>query len=196
MLRADSWYKSGMGTTQEFAPQNWREYRRLRSWEILVGETPLLRCKVTRDHYSVIAFGALKAISASTPTGEPYLAMQAEAYDSAGASLFWKTVMRHRGQVADHLGRRTNSSEPGHQDVSGRWHRRAHLVGAPPSYAPDLNPDEDIGHDLKHVELRNFCCKDLCHLSQELTAAVERLPTKPEIVTACFASLSNCKNST
>ena len=82
-----------MGTTQEFAPQNWREYRRLRSWEILVGETPLVRCKVTRDRYSVIAFGALKAISASTPTGEPYLAMQAEAYDSAGVIAFLEQLL-------------------------------------------------------------------------------------------------------
>ena len=45
-----------------------------------MGETPLLRCKLTRDHDSVI--------SAITPTGEIYLAMQTVAYDSAAVIAF------------------------------------------------------------------------------------------------------------
>lgn len=59
-----------------------------------------------------------------------------------------------------------------------------------PGYAPDLNPDEGIWHYLKHVELKNLCCKDMNHLGNELAAAVERLSAKPDIITACFAALN------
>lgn len=65
-----------------------------------------------------------------------------------------------------------------------------------PGYAPDLNPDEGIWHYLKHVELRNVCCHDLRQLKQELTAAVERLSAKPEIIIGCFAALDDYKKST
>jgi transposase len=65
-----------------------------------------------------------------------------------------------------------------------------------PAYAPDLNPDEGIWHYLKQVKLKNLCCHDLCQLGQELTAAVECLAAKPEIITACFTALDNYKNST
>ena len=51
----------------------------VRTWAP-VGETPLLRCKLTRDHYSVI--------SAITPTGELYLAMQTAPYDSVAVIAF------------------------------------------------------------------------------------------------------------
>lgn len=64
-----------------------------------------------------------------------------------------------------------------------------------PGYAPGLNPDEGIWHYLKHVELKNVCCHDLCQLERELTAAVERLSAKPEIITSCFAALGDYKNS-
>ncbi|HHY55944.1 MAG TPA: hypothetical protein GYA08_10960 [Chloroflexi bacterium] len=51
----------------------------VRTWAP-VGETSLLRCKLTRDHDS--------AISAITPTGELYMAMQTTAYDSAAVIAF------------------------------------------------------------------------------------------------------------
>jgi transposase len=154
-----------------------------------VGETPLLRCKLTHDHYSVI--------SAITPTGELYLAMQTEAFDSAGIIAFleqllstiegklliiWDGAPIHRSQAIKAF-------------LTAGAAERIWLERLP-AYAPDLNPDEGIWHYLKHVELRNVCCKDLCHLRQELTAAVERLSAKPEIIKACFAPLGNHKNST
>ena len=56
----------------------------VRSWAP-VGKTPLLRCKLTRDHYSVI--------SAITLTGELYLAMQSEAYDSVAVIAFLQKLL-------------------------------------------------------------------------------------------------------
>lgn len=160
----------------------------MRTWAP-VGQTPLLRCKLTRDHYSVI--------SAITPTGELYLGMQTEAYDSAAVIAFleqllctiegklliiWDGATIHRSRTI-----KTFLAAGAAQRV---WLERL------PGYAPDLNPDEAIWHYLKHVELKNICCHDFGQLGQELTAAVERLSAKPHIIAACFATLDNYKKST
>ena len=56
-----------------------------------------------------------------------------------------------------------------------------------PAYAPDLNPDEGVWQHLKHVELRNLCCRDLDHLSVELNLAVKRLRKRPSVIQSFFA---------
>ena len=55
-----------------------------------------------------------------------------------------------------------------------------------PPYAPDLNPDEGVWELLKHVELRNLCCRDFDHLHHQLGLAILRLRRKPHLVQACF----------
>ena len=40
---------------------------------------------------------------------------------------------------------------------------------------------------LKHVELRNLCCRDLDHLSVELNLAVKRLRKRPSVIQSFFA---------
>lgn len=55
-----------------------------------------------------------------------------------------------------------------------------------PPYAPDLNPDEQVWQQLKHVELRNLCCDDLAHLSSEVKLAVNRLRRKPTLIQSFF----------
>ena len=49
------------------------------------GQTPILRCRLTRDHYSVI--------SAITPKGELFLTMQKVAFDSAGVIKFLEELL-------------------------------------------------------------------------------------------------------
>jgi len=148
------------------------------------GQTPILRCKLTYDHYSVI--------SAITPTGKLYLAMQTEAFKSrtviafleqllavmAGKLLIiWDGATIHRSQaIKDFLA--AGAAER-------IWLERL------PAYAPDLNPDEGIWHYLKHVELKNVCCQDFPQLGQQIVDASERLRAKPQIITACFAALEN-----
>jgi transposase len=160
----------------------------VRTWAP-VGKTPLLRCKLTRDHYSVI--------SAITPTGELYLAMQSEAYDSAAVIAFLEQLL---GAIEGKLliiwdGAPIHRSRAIKTFLAAGAAQRIWLERLP-GYAPDLNPDEGIWHYLKHVELKNVCCHDLRQLEQELTAAVERLSAKPEIITGCFAALNDYKNST
>ena len=56
-----------------------------------------------------------------------------------------------------------------------------------PAYAPELNPTEGVWQHLKHVELRNVCCKNLSHLGRELNLAMMRLRTKPHVIKSFFA---------
>jgi len=153
------------------------------------GQTPRLRCKLTRDHYSVI--------SAITPTGALYLALQTMAYDSAAIVAFLEQLL---ATIAGKLlviwdGASIHRSQTIKTFLAAGAAERIWLERLP-SYAPDLNPDEGIWHYLKHVELRNVCCHDLAHLGNELTAAVQRLSAKPAIITACFATLKQHEKST
>ena len=56
-----------------------------------------------------------------------------------------------------------------------------------PAYAPELNPAAGVWQHLKHVELRNVCCKDLGHLGRELHLAMMRLRSKPHVIKSFFA---------
>jgi transposase len=61
-----------------------------------------------------------------------------------------------------------------------------HLEQFPP-YAPGLNPDEHVWQHLKHVEMKNLCCRDLHHLSVELNLASNRLRKKSCLIQTFFA---------
>jgi len=56
-----------------------------------------------------------------------------------------------------------------------------------PGYAPDLNPVEGAGQQLKHVGLRNMVCVDLEELHLQLDAAIARLRQKPHLIWSFFA---------
>jgi transposase len=55
-----------------------------------------------------------------------------------------------------------------------------------PAYAPELNPGEGLGPELKGVELRHVGCCHLPHLRHELRDAVKRVRRKPRILRSCF----------
>lgn len=146
------------------------------------GETPVLRCQLTRDHLSVI--------SAISPEGQLYLAMQETAFDSDGVVAFLKLLLK---EIAGKLliiwdGAPIHRSQTIQQFLAdgaaaGIWLARL------PGYAPDLNPDEGIWHYLKHGELKNTCCVDLADLRQKLTTATDTLSRKPEIIKGCFTQV-------
>jgi hypothetical protein len=64
------------------------------------------------------------------------------------------------------------------QGAAARLHREQL-----PGYAPERNPDEGIGHSLRHHELRHVCCDDLA----ELRRAVKRLRHKGRVLQGCIA---------
>lgn len=145
-----------------------------------VGETPVLRCKLTRDHLSVIGAVSTQA--------RLLFKVQEKAFASAGIIdflehlqrqvpgrmlLIWDGAPIHRSKE---LKAYLATCEPG----------RIHLELLPP-YAPEVNPQESIWRSLKHKELKNLCCRDLLHLRQELIAAMKRLRHKTKMIQTCFA---------
>ena len=145
-----------------------------------VGKTPLLRCKLSRDHLSVI--GAI------TPAGRLLFNIQEKAFNSGGIIAFlehlkkyvpgkmlliWDGAPIHRSRA---LKAYLSENEPG----------RFHLESLP-AYAPEVNPQESVWRSLKHRELKNLCCKDLTHLRQELLCAIKRLRHRTKSILNCFA---------
>jgi hypothetical protein len=51
-----------------------------------------------------------------------------------------------------------------------------------PGYAPDLNPDEAVWQQLKHVELANVVCHDQDELRPQLRRAIARLRRRPDMI--------------
>jgi transposase len=144
------------------------------------GETPILRCKLTRDHLSVI--------SAITPEGYLYFQSRTDAFDSVAVINFLELL---QAQIDGHLliiwdGAPIHRSKAIKQYLADGAAKRITLERLP-AYAPDLNPDEGIWHYLKQVELKNTCCRDLPHLLDELSAAFAHLLAKPDIIKATFA---------
>jgi len=142
------------------------------------GQTPVLRWPYTRDHVSVM--------SGITMDGRLYTMVRDEALDSLDSVVFlkhllphvsgkllviWDGSLIHKGQVRSFL-------------AAGAA-QQIHVEQLPP-YAPDLNPDEGVWHQLKNVEMRNLCCRNLTHLRSELGLAIRRVRRKPHLITACF----------
>lgn len=55
-----------------------------------------------------------------------------------------------------------------------------------PSYAPDLNPVEQLNRRLKHVETPNCCPASAPELLEETRAALERIRRRPDLVPSYF----------
>ena len=144
-----------------------------------VGQTPILKEHLSRDH--------LSAMSAITLEGKLYMTEQERAFKGEDVVRFLKHLMReiegkllliwdgspiHRGgAVKDFL-------------ASG-GSRRLKLEQLP-GYAPDLNPEEGIWKHLKCVELKNLCCESLSELKVELRKAKERLRHKRNVILGCI----------
>jgi len=147
-----------------------------------VGQTPVLREHLTRDH--------LAAISGITSAGKLYTMVQGQAYKGSDVVRFLRHLLRqvegrllviwdgspiHRGQAVKDF-------------LSGEEAGRVHLERLP-GYAPELNADEGIWNYLKRVELKNVTCHDLPHLRRELCKARKRLRHKTNVIQGCIKQL-------
>jgi hypothetical protein len=142
------------------------------------GHTPVLRVPLTRDHLSVI--------SGSSADGHLLAQIQACAFKGPDVVRF-----------LSHLGRRLGgkllviwAGKPAHHEAAGKRFG-ADTGGAIgierwPGYAPDLNPDEGVWHDLKQVEWRNVACHDRAELRCVLGRAIVRLRHKPDVIRSFF----------
>ena len=144
-----------------------------------VGQTPIIRSYLTRDH--------LSAISGITPAGQLYMLVQDRSFKSVDVVRFLKHLLRHiPGKLLIiwdgapiHRGRKVKDF------LAGGAAARIHLERLP-GYAPELNADEGIWCYLKRVELKNMVCRDLSHLRSELRKATKRLLHKTEVIQGCI----------
>ena len=143
------------------------------------GQTPILKPFLTYDHWSVM--------SAITVSGQLYTLMRERPLNSTDSVRFLKHLRREIGQrllvVWD--------GSPIHRKEVTRFMAEGgaadfHLERLP-AYAPDLNPDEGVWQQLKHVELRNVPCQSLPQLRRELSLGIMRLRSKPHVVRSFFA---------
>jgi transposase len=144
------------------------------------GVTPVLHPFVTRDHLSVM--------SGVTPRGQLYTLVRRRPLTSAEWIEFLGHVRRMVGGrlLAVWDGSPIHRSHEIKAFLTAGGSQFVQLEKVPAS-APDLNPDEGVWQHLKHVELRNLCCRDLDHLSVELNLAVKRLRQKPSLIRSFFA---------
>ncbi len=145
-----------------------------------VGETPILRHRLTREHLSVIGAVGLDA--------QLYFQVYVHAITSVEAVAFLRHLLRHVGGkllvVWD--GAPIHRSRVVQQFLREEARGRVHLERFP-GYAPELDPQEGVWRQLKHIELRNVCCADLAETRRELRAACQRLRQKPHVIRGCVA---------
>ena len=56
-----------------------------------------------------------------------------------------------------------------------------------PSYAPELNPDEQVWTHTKYGDLANFCPQNLTELAQGVRHSLERTKARPSLLRSFFA---------
>ncbi len=144
-----------------------------------VGQTPVLRAPLTRDH--------LSAISAITPDGRLFTHIQREAFRGPAIVDFLRQLLRQvRGKLLVIWdGAPIHHCQPVKDFLTAGGAQRLHLERLP-GYAPDLNADEGVWNLLKRGELKNRCCLDLDELRWELGLAIRRLRRKTHLLVACF----------
>lgn len=147
-----------------------------------IGQTPILRVKLTHDH--------LSAISAVSMAGDLYFALQAQSYDSTTVILFLEQLLSK--MVGKLLiiwdGAPIHRSKAIRAFLAEGAAKRLHLEQLP-GYAPDLNPDEGVWNWLKRVALKNQCFTDLCSLERAVLCAKDDLCSRRDVL---LGSIRHC----
>lgn len=144
-----------------------------------VGQTPILREELSRDH--------LSAMSGITLEGKLLMMEQEKAFNAEDAVRFLRHALR---QIPGKLlviwdGSPIHRSKVVKAFLRSGASARLQLEQLP-GYAPELNPDEGIWKHLKYVELKNVCCRSLSELRGELRKAKERLRHKKHVILGCI----------
>jgi transposase len=133
-----------------------------------MGETPLLRVPLTRDH--------LSAIAALTPEGRLFMHGQEHSYKGEDVVRFLRPLLRQiPGKwliVWD--GSPVQRCEAVKVFLRSGGGERIPLERLP-AYAPELNPKARVWNLLTRGERKNLCGKDLAQLENALLLARARL---------------------
>jgi transposase len=151
------------------------------------GQTPILRWPYTRDHVSVL--------SGITTNGRRSTMVRDEALDRLACVIFLNHLLAHVSDKVLVVG----DGSPMHKGQVRTYlaDGGAHQIHAEqlPAYAPDLNPAEGVWQQLKNVEMRHLCCRNLAHLRSELGLAIRRRRRTPHVITACFAEAGRSREN-
>ena len=144
-----------------------------------VGETPVLRHRLSHEHLSVIGAVGL------------HEKLYFQVYDHA---ITGREVVRFLRHLVRHLpgkllvvwdGAPIHRSRVVKAFLRAGAARRIHLEPFP-GYAPEVDPQEGVWCYLKRDELRNRCLGDLGDAHREFRAACQRLRQKPRVIHACL----------
>ena len=149
-----------------------------------VGQTPVLKVKLTRDH--------LSAIGGITPQGKLLMQTQDHSYKGPDVVRFLQMLTR---KIAGPLlviwdGASIHRCQAVKTFLAQGGAKRVHLEHLP-AYAPELNPQEGVWNLLKRAELKNLCCLDVPQVQREVRRAKERLRHRSSVLRQCFA-LAGC----
>jgi transposase len=142
-------------------------------------QTPIIKTLLSYDHLSVMSgitmdgsLLTLKRKRVLTSVDSVRFLKHVKYQRQSKLLVIWDSSPIHRKEVTRFM------ADGGAQYI--------HLEQLP-AYAPELNPTEGVWQHLKHVELRNVCCKNLSHLGRELSLAMMRLRSKPHVIRSFFA---------
>lgn len=144
-----------------------------------VGQTPLLRAPLTRDH--------LSALGAVTPGGAVSVRLQERSVTGRDVVRFLGHLKRVWGGkllvfldgATIHRSAEVKAflSSPAGADIQ---------VAPLPAYAPEVNPAEGLWRYSKQDLLGNVCSHDADELKQKVRAAMQRMRGRPELIRAFF----------
>ncbi len=143
-----------------------------------MGQTPILRETLTRDHRSLI--GAL------TLTGRVFMQGQDRSLCSTDVVRFLKHLLRHSAGKVLIVWDGTSIHYGAVKDFLRTAAAQRIVLVRLPSYAPELNPVEGVWRYLKHIELVNVCCRTLTELRQELRNAIARVRQRGDVLAGCI----------
>jgi putative transposase len=140
-----------------------------------VHRTPVLSGPARRDHLSVI--GGL------TLEGSLYIQVHQSSIGMEGAVRFVRHLLMHiPGKIlllwdSATIHKSKDLEEFRKLDTIGRL-----MVEYFPPYAPEVDPQEYVWHQLKHVYLRNLTSHSLAELRGHLDAATKRLRARVSLL--------------
>ncbi len=143
-----------------------------------MGQTPVLRETLTRDHRSLI--GAL------TLTGRVFVHGQDRSLCSTDVVRFLNHLLRHIAGTWLIVWDGASMHYGAVQDFLGTAAAQRIVLVRLPSYAPELNPVEGVWHYRKQVELVKVCCRTLAERRQERRTAIARVRQRGDGLAGCI----------
>jgi transposase len=136
--------------------------------------------EATHEHLSVI--------SAVTAAGKLFTRTQEEAFCGKQVVAFLKQLQRLLGgKLLIYWDRARIHRGCPVEEWLAAGHAGDLRVEPLPAYAPELNPDEGVWHELKHHDLANVSCLDLRGLRAQLRRGIQRLQHRPDLIRGFFA---------